>query len=107
MFGVFLCNTVICELLDIYENYKQVDARTNINELQQFIRLLSHFCNTQMADQNTVSDQCNHGVQDQKQQIQKKLPKELTLKIEEYFEFHWENNPLAPFQTAKDHNIVH
>lgn len=30
-----------------------------INELQHFIKLLSHFCNTQMIEQSQVTENCS------------------------------------------------
>jgi hypothetical protein len=48
-----------------------------------------------MSDMKNSFD-CNHN-DDGSEKVLKKLPQELALKIEEYFEFHWENNPLSAF----------
>ena len=73
MMGVTVFSYIMGCLMNILLSYKQLDEKTSHKELAKWVALLSKF---------------NSGTM---------LPRSLIRKIEDFFEFYWENNPLLPF----------
>ena len=73
LFGVVVFSYIMGNLIEIMLNYNNIEQKPKHKELTKWIALLSKF---------------NDG---------NKLPKSLVLKIEDHFNFYWDNNPLATF----------
>ena len=73
LFGVVVFSYIMGNLIEIMLNINNIDLKPNHKELSKWIALLSKY---------------NDGT---------KLSRSLISKIEDHFNFYWENNPLSAF----------
>jgi len=82
MFGVTVFSYIMGNLIEILAAFSSLELAHDHRDLTKWIALLSKLS----------------GV--------KKLKKSLVTKIEEHFEFYWNNNPLDSFMVSEHQNIV-
>ena len=78
MFGVAIFSYIMGNFIEILMGYKQLDIQGDHRELSKWIALLSKFNGSQPLSRNVV------------------------LRIEEFFDYYWQNNPLMAFKSEND-----